>query len=182
MNMIVSTAALTAASKAAASIQPDDRALLELEEQIFECKAAAEEFDDEIYRLWEIWTKEMRRLRLESLVGLSTLTHDEQWALVKEMPESKEHDRLVNLQEPLHVEMDKLIRNMWATPARTPEGRRSKVLVLFSCILGSEWCRHDGDVDYEINRARDMILEFVGGEPGEQLRDQFRAEPGSLLS
>jgi len=27
--------------------------------------------------------------------------------------------------------------------------------------------------EYEIVRARDLMIEFIGGEPGEQLRDQF---------
>ena len=48
MNMIVSAAALTAGSKAIASAQPDDSVLLEMEEKIFEHRAAAQAYDDEI--------------------------------------------------------------------------------------------------------------------------------------
>jgi hypothetical protein len=32
---------------------------------------------------------------------------------------------------------------------------------------------HDEDLDYEIRPARELIIEFVGGEPAAQLRDQF---------
>ena len=28
-------------------------------------------------------------------------------------------------------------------------------------------------IPYDVRRARDLLIEFVGGEPGEQLRDQF---------
>jgi hypothetical protein len=177
MNMFVSAAALTAGSSAAASIEPDDSSLLKLEEQIFEKLEAATAYDDEIYRLHEIWTAEYKRLYFESLTGRSALTSKEQSQLVREMPESKEHSRLVELQEPYYVEMDKLINTMWATPARTPEGRRAKLLVLFGCILDDHWRVHDGDVSYEIQRARDLMIEFVGGEPAEQLRNQFSDGP-----
>jgi hypothetical protein len=180
MNMLVSTAiagtaVATVAECAAAAVQPDDSALLELEERIFEHHAAATAYNDEIYRLWDIWTAEWKRLDLEGLTGRCTLTSKERWALVREMPESKEHSRLANLQEPHYVEMDKLIIKMWATPAHTPEGRRAKLLVLLGCILDNDWREHDGEADYGIRRARDLMIEFVGGEPAEQLRDQFRA-------
>jgi hypothetical protein len=175
--MFVSAAALTAGSSAAASIEPDDSALLAMEEQIFEQHEAATAYDDEICRLHEIWNAEHKRLYFESLTGRSALTSKERSQLVRVMPESKEHSRLVELQEPHYTEMDKLIIKMWATPARTPEGRRAKLLVLLGCILDDHWRVHDGDVDYEICRARDLMIEFVGGEPAEQLRDQFR--PGA---
>ena len=186
MNMLVSTAIAgtavpTVAECAAAAVQPDDSALLELEERIFEHHAAATAYDDEIYRLWEIWTEEWKRLEIEGLTGRSTLTSKEQFALVREMPESKEHSRLVELQEPHYVEMDKLIIKMWETPALTPEGKRSKLLVLLGVILDGDWREHDGEANYEIRRARDLMIEFVGGEPAEQLRDQFRAGPGEGL-
>jgi hypothetical protein len=175
MNMMVSTAAITAASKPAMSQPQDDSVLLELEERIFEHHAAATTYDDEIYRLWEIWTEECRRLHIEALTGRCNLTSKERWALVREMPESKEHSRLVNLQEPHYVEIDKLIIKMWATPAHTPEGRRAKVLVLLGCIMTDDWREHDGNADYDIKMTRDLLIEFVGGEPAEQLRDQLAA-------
>jgi hypothetical protein len=64
---------------------------------------------------------------------------------------------------------------MWALPAQTPEGKRSKLLVLVGFILGEEW-RHQDEhekTSYEIMRARSLMIELVGGEPAQQLRDQF---------
>jgi hypothetical protein len=187
MNMLVSTAVAgtavaTVVECAAAAVQPDDSALLALEERIFDCQEAALAYDDEIIRLNNIWHFVWQFGGQEIKEGRSDLTQEELWNRVKEMPESKEHTRLVALQEPYYVEMDKLIIKMWATPAHTPEGRRAKLLVLLGCILDSDWREHDGEANYEIRRARDLMIEFVGGEPAEQLRDQFRAEPGSLLS
>ncbi len=62
---------------------------------------------------------------------------------------------------------------MWSIPAQTPEGRRAKLLVLLGDIMTDGWSEHDGNVDWDIKMARDLMIEFVGGEPGEQLRDQF---------
>jgi hypothetical protein len=176
MNMFVGATALTVGSKAAATIESDDSTLLALEDQIFEKYEAATAYNDEIYRLWEIWTEESRRLHIEALTGRSTLTSKEQWALVREMPESKEHSRLVELQEPHFTEMDKLVKQMWATPAHTPDGRRAKVLVLLGCVLDDDWRYADYGTDYPIQMARNLLIEFVGGEPAEQLHDQFRSE------
>jgi hypothetical protein len=55
--------------------------------------------------------------------------------------------------------------------AQTPEGRRSKVLVLLGYVM------EDGvfDEPFDVTRARDLMIEFVGGEPAVQLRDQFAA-------
>jgi hypothetical protein len=53
--------------------------------------------------------------------------------------------------------------------------KRSKLLVLLGHILGEEW-RHQDDhekTSYEIMRARSLMIELVGGEPAQQLRDQF---------
>jgi hypothetical protein len=69
--------------------------------------------------------------------------------------------------------MDALIREMWALPAHTADGRRAKVQVLLVCILGQEWTGVDEQTGYPEQMARDMLIEFVGGEPGAQLRDQF---------
>ena len=159
MNMLVSTAiagtaVATVAECAAAAVQPDDSALLELEERIFEQYEGAMAYDAEIIRLSDIWTATSHRLYEEALSsevrGGTYLTAQERWELVTDMPESREHSRLVELQEPHYTEMDKLILKMWATPARTPEGRRAKLLVLLGCILDDHWRVHDGDVDYEI--------------------------------
>jgi hypothetical protein len=178
MNMLVSTAALVAGSTAAASTasgsQPrDDSALLVLEEQIFEQRAAAAAYDDEIIRLDGIWTGVFLFLDQEIKEGRCDLTQDELWRRIKELPESKEHTRLVKLQGVHFTEMDKLIEKMWATPAHTPQGRQAKLWVLLGTIMPADWCEHDGRADYEIRRARDLMIEFVGGEPAEQLRDQF---------
>jgi hypothetical protein len=175
MNMIVSAAALTAGSKAIASVQPNDSVLLEMEEKIFEHRAAAQAYDDEILRLDAIWKPESLRLLHESLAGRSALTRDEQWALVEAMPECKEQRRLEGLQEVHWTEFDRLIEEMWATPAHTPEGRRAKVLVLLGAILGDDRRRGDWHCEYETKRARSLLIEFVGGEPAKQLRDQFAA-------
>jgi hypothetical protein len=89
------------------------------------------------------------------------------------MPECIENSRLCRLQEPVYAKMDSLIREMWAMPAHTAEGRRAKVQVLLVCILGQEWTVIDEETDYPVQMARDMLLELVGGEPGAQLREQF---------
>jgi hypothetical protein len=47
--------------------------------------------------------------------------------------------------------------------------------VLVGFILGEEW-RHQDEhekTSYEIMRARSLMIELVGGEPAQQLRDQF---------
>ncbi len=61
---------------------------------------------------------------------------------------------------------------MWATPAHTPEGRRAKVLVALR-LLPDEWREIDEQTDYGIREVRQLLIEFVGGEPGAQLREQF---------
>ena len=88
-------------------------------------------------------------------------------------PECREHSRLCTLQEPFYERMDALIKQMYATPAHTAEGRHAKVMVLLGCILGEEWREHDDETDYPQLMGRRLLIEFVGGEPGEQLRDQF---------
>jgi len=157
----------------------DDAELVKLEEQIFEQYEGAHALDDEIYRVFEIWGDEVKRLDREAIVdhlqGRSALTSDERWQLVKAMPESKEHTRLVELTEPFFARMDALIKQMFAIPAHTADGRRAKVAVLLTCIMPSEWrTETDKDADYDIEMARKLLIEFVGGEPGEMLRDQFR--------
>jgi hypothetical protein len=69
--------------------------------------------------------------------------------------------------------MDALIKEMLVTPAHTADGRRAKVQVLLVCILGQEWTGIDEQTDYPERMARDLLIEFVGGEPGAMLRDQF---------
>jgi hypothetical protein len=69
--------------------------------------------------------------------------------------------------------MEALIKQMYATPAHTAEGRPAKVMVLLGVILGEDWRDHDDETDYPQLMARRLLIEFIGGEPGEQLRDQF---------
>jgi hypothetical protein len=172
----VSTAVSVVATKAVALPQ-DDSALVKLEEQIFEQYEGAIAYDAEIIRLSEIWTTESHRLYQESLSREAQtgtyLTPQERWALVTDMPECIEHSRLVNLQEPFYERMDALVKQMFAIPAHTAEGRRAKATVLLGCILDDDWRRIDDETDYPERMARTMLIEFVGGEPGEMLRDQF---------
>jgi hypothetical protein len=68
-----------------------------------------------------------------------------------------------------------LVDKMWALPVQTPEGKRSKLLVLLGYIMGEEW-RHQDDheqTSHEVKLARSLMIELVGGEPAQQLRDQF---------
>jgi hypothetical protein len=175
MNMFVSTAALAAGSTAVSSQPQDDSALLALEEQIFEQHAAAASYRDEINRLHDIRNCAFLHLDQEIKEGRCDLTKDQLWTRLKELPESKEHNRLVKLQEVHFNEMDKLTKKMWATPAHTPEGRRAKLEVLLGTIMSDGWRENDDDADYDISRARDLMFEFVGGEQAAQLRDQFSA-------
>ena len=173
--LLLTAAACTAvmAARPALASPPDDSALLALEEQIFEQYWAATAYDDEIIRLSEIWTAESKRLYAASLWEGSPLTPQERWDIVYALPESIEHNRLCRLQDPFYAKMDALIREMWALPAHTADGRRAKVQVLLVCILGSEWTQVNEQTDYPQQMARDMLIELIGGEPGAQLRDQF---------
>ena len=91
------------------------------------------------------------------------------------MPEYKESMRLRELHDLQREAADSLVEEMWKIKARTPEGRRAKALVLLGYVMDDdEWQRgRGGGGDFDVIRARDLIIEFIGGEPGEQLRDQF---------
>jgi hypothetical protein len=177
MNMLVSSAAITTAPSIAIAGPDDDRQLLDLEKQILEAHDAAMAYDEDIWRCVNAWHDELHRLRAEVLAGRSNLTADERWQLVRQMPESAEQTRLAGLQEPHFTRMDKLIKEMSAMTAHTPEGRRAKVEVLLTCVMPSDWRESDDDADYEIEEARKLLIEFVGGEPGKRLQDQFAAGP-----
>ena len=75
-------------------------------------------------------------------------------------------------QDTHYAKMEDLVREMWATPALTPEGRRAKVLVALR-MLPSHWREVDEKTEYGILETRQLLIEFVGGEPGKMLRDQF---------
>jgi hypothetical protein len=180
--MICTTAALAVLERGNRKDADDDSRLLEIENEIFELKEKIEAFKPEMVRLQNIWSEEMLRLYRASATGECTLSKEERSAAVVAMPEAIEHARLAKLQKPLQERAYELERQMWSTPARTPEGRRAKVLVLLSTVMADGWRDDDGRADWDIRMARDLLIEFVGGEPAEQLRDQFRAEPESLLS
>jgi hypothetical protein len=162
MNSLVALPIVAAMPVAATAMTADDSVLLKLEEQIFELYEAAHAHDDEIYKV-----------RQESEAISSALTSKQRWDLVAAMPESKEHTRLVTLGKPFFARMEALIEQMFAITAHTADGRHAKVSVLLTCVMGKEWCRIDKDIDYDIKMARKLLIEFIGGEPGEMLRDQF---------
>jgi hypothetical protein len=174
----VGAAALAAAAMPvhqACAASQDDSALLKLEEQIFEQYEGATAYDAEIIRLSDIWQTESKRRYMESLdsEGSCPLGPQERWKLITEMPECIEHSRLVNLQDPFFERMDTLVKQMFAIPAHTAEGRRAKATVLLGCILGDDWRCTDDETDYPEMMARRLLIEFIGGESGEMLRSQF---------
>jgi len=80
---------------------------------------------------------------------------------------------LLQLQTSHHAAADKLVERMWAIPSQTSEGKRAKVIVLLGYIMTADWREVWEEADYGIRETRDLLIEFVGGEPGQQLRDQF---------
>jgi hypothetical protein len=164
-------AAVAAVATKAVALPLDDSALVKLEEQIFEQYEGAAQYDDEIDRLAMIWHAESKR-RLEAAEG-SCLSQDERWKLATDMDACREHSRLAKLQDPFYARMDALVKQMFAIPAHTAEGRRAKATVLLGCILGDDWRRADEETEYPERMARSLLIEFIGGEPGEMLRGQF---------
>jgi hypothetical protein len=167
------------ASVAAVAIIPkaiaapiDDSTLLALEKQYFEQHESATSYHDEIFRLSDIWQAKSRQLWEKSLVGYCSLSDQQRWDLVTAMPECIEHNRLCRIQDTHFAKMEDLVKQMWAIPAQTPEGRRAKVLVALS-LLPASWRHADQNTDYGVREARQLLIEFVGGEPGAQLREQF---------
>jgi hypothetical protein len=174
MTTMAASATIAAAPSIAQAAAAADAELLELEEQIFESHEAATAHDTEINRLNDIVGTESVRLYDEVFVHRrSNLTEKERWAIATAMPESKEHDRLVELVRPHHDRLCELIERMWAIPATTPEGRQAKFFVLLNFVLGDDWREADGAADWHIEMARRMMIEFIGGEPAKQLRAQF---------
>src|SRR6266849_1282711 len=176
---IGATAAVVATK--AVALPADDGELLKLEELIFEQHEKAAAYDDEIIRLSAIWTAKSNRLYEEALAAEKRsgifLSAQERWKIVADIPECVEHSRLCNLQEPFSIKMEALIKQMFATPTHTAEGRRAKVIVLLRCVMGDEWCHVDEKTEYQEFMARSLLIEFIGGEPGEAMRDQFALEP-----
>jgi hypothetical protein len=156
----------------------DDSGLLKLEEQIFEQYEKATAYDDEIARVAEIWTAESTRLYQEALAAEIQegvyLTPEERWKIVADLPECREHNRLESLQEPHYREMDRMIAQMWSTPAHTAEGRQAKVWVLLGCILGGSWRETDDRMEYEKQRARDLLGRVLVNPQCPVIRQQQR--------
>jgi hypothetical protein len=150
-----------------------DAELIALEERIFELDELAHAHDEELHRLHDCYVSYSKQLLEDSLAGRNSLTHDERWELVGQLPEAKEEERLVKKTDLLFEQRDELIKRMWATPAHTSEGRRAKAIVLIGCIMQPGWRERDETTEWDIRKARDLLLEFVGGEPGEMLRGQF---------
>jgi hypothetical protein len=158
------------------AIHPDAR-LFEMEEKIFGHKKALSALEPEIARLSNIWTTEDHRLHDEFEATRTPPAFEERKAIVEAMPEYNECMRLFEMQERQRKLADDLVKQMWEIKAQTPEGRRAKVLVLPGYVMeDDEWRYTNAGVEpYDITRARDLLIEFVGGEASEQLRDQFAA-------
>jgi hypothetical protein len=60
----------------------------------------------------KIWSGESRRLHRAALRGECKLTSEEQWAVVKAMPEAKEQTRLIDELRPHYEALDELINQM----------------------------------------------------------------------
>jgi hypothetical protein len=171
--MICTTAALAVLERSRRKNADDDGRLLEAVDRIFKLRDVIDEFDPEIRRLQEIWSEEMLRLYKASLTGECTLSKEEQLAAVKAMPECIEHTRLVKLQRPHRDAQDALIEQVMSTPALTPKGKMEKFFVLLNFIMPADWRDDDKRADYDIKKARNFMIELIGGEEAEQLREQF---------
>ena len=55
------------------------------------------------------------------------------------------------------------------SPLAVPSGRRVKVMVLL-LVIGDGWRHADEATDYPELMARNLLIEFIGGEPGEARR------------
>jgi hypothetical protein len=108
MNMFVGGAVLAASATAIPTLT--DRALIEMEEKIFEHKEAAEEINSELDRLGAIWRGEQQRL-YEAAVAAGNVveTEDQRLEQVGAMPEHIEHGRLIDLQGTHWYAADELV-------------------------------------------------------------------------
>jgi hypothetical protein len=131
----------------------------------------------------KIWSGESRRLHRAALRGECKLTSEEQWAVVKAMPEAKEQTRLMDELRPHYEAPDELINQMWAIPGSNPGGKGCKNYGANLLCHGGNWREGDGAAGYDIPpRARDLMIELVGGEPAAQLRDHgFQPLNASLI-
>lgn len=172
----LATAAAVALAPAIAEASESDAELLRLEERIFEERAAVDEHEDEIRTLAEIFNAEFERGLEELQATGAILTRNQTrrvWDQARRTPAAAEQVQLEGLRDQRLEQMNALIEKMWRMPARTPEGRRAKLLVLLGCVLEERWRHHDEAADWDVKIGRDLLIEFVGGEPAKQLRDQF---------
>jgi hypothetical protein len=151
-----------------------DAELFDLEERIFKHKEAADAIGLRASPLNAIFNAENRRLHRE-FEATGSPTFDNRKAIIDAMPEFIECMRLRELQQIEWSAAEDLVKQMWAIEAQTPEGRRAKVLVLLGYVMEDDEWRRAFDGAFDVTRARDLIIEFVGGEPAQQLRDQFAA-------
>jgi hypothetical protein len=134
--------AAVAAIPAAAAACPDgDAELLQLQDQIFAAREAADAHLDQIDKLDSAW--------------------------------QAERQRIIRLAEPHHKTVQELLKQIWSIPATTPEGRQAKFFVLLNFVLDPEWRQGDWAAEPHIKMTRDLLIEFVGGESADQLREQF---------
>jgi hypothetical protein len=96
-------------------------------------------------------------------------------AAIRNMPEVARQRELDDLAQPHFDRMDDLIKEMWGIPARTAEGKRSKLDVLLTCIAGVGWRDSDKDADYDVRMIRSFMLELLGSEQAERFKEQFAA-------
>jgi hypothetical protein len=169
MNLAINSAAIVAAPTIAVADPATnaDNELLGLHGKIFELYEKAHEHDDDLGRLQDVWFGEYQRL-------VSSGSNERlAWVQVKQMPESAEHSRLAKLTAPFHEEIGRLITRMMSVPAQTEAAKAAKAEVLINCVMGSEWLETDADANWEVRMARNLLLEFVGNEFGEQLKRRF---------
>ncbi len=174
-NALPVTSPAMSSSTSADTVHPD-AILFELEEKIFKYKEAFDALQPDVDRLSNIWCRENHRLADQFEKTRISPNFDERKAIVDAMPEFEEYMRLRGLQEHDREVADDLVNQMWQIKAQTPEGRRSKLVVLLGYVMESDEWRTVYDEDchpFDITRARDLMIEFVGGKPAAQLRDQF---------
>lgn len=164
-------AASLAGSALPAQASQDDAELFRIEAEIFRENELSHQADDEIARLDAICRAGLERRREE--LGVRSLTNEEFEQRLDEMPEARERDRLIDVHYSHLDRMNALIQQMWAIPARTPEAREAKFLVLIGCVLEDRFRDGDWEADWDVKIARDLLIEFVGGEPAKRQRDQF---------
>jgi hypothetical protein len=77
------------------------------------------------------------------------------------------------LQRPHLDAQDELIKKVLSTPALTRKGKQEKFFVLLNFGLPDEWREDDRRAHYDIKQARNFMIDLIGGEVAEQLREQF---------